>query len=339
MKVEDILNQPVTIMDTINTHPQKTGAWMKDVPLIQILMATNWNDKIEETRRLNNPETNKEYKAYKAHNLPAWTVSGTFKHFGISINNIIKPNNLIALDIDVKDGENDNIDIDRLRLTLFSKPYVVAALKSVGGKGIYVLILVEDYTHTSGYAMYLKELYKQQYGVDIDTNAIDLARRRFVSSEENICKWIKPNQMDIKPWKLYCSDEEVQRLKSKQPDNPFDEVTSLHTKERQINLFPDNDEQKERTHKAMWMLLNKGFNAQSRGYWYHIGCDLAAFPDGRQMFEKLCSNWGSQDKKSIDATWKGCEKNPNPINDEMHKRWQGMAKNRLGATWWMTKED
>lgn len=334
MKVEDILNRKVTVMSTIDAYPSKEGAWMKDAPLIEVLMATNWNDKIEESRRLNTPETKQEYKAYKAHNVPAWTVSGTFPYFGISIKNIKEPNNLIALDIDVKEDENVGIDLDNLRKELFNKPYVVAALKSVGGKGIYVLILVEDYIHTTGYYWYLKDLYKQQYGVDIDTNAMDLARRRFVSTEDNICKWIKPNQYEVTPWKLYCNEEEVERLKKEQSGQAFDEVIPLQTKEQQTKLFSDNIQQTERTHKAMWALLNNGFNAPSIGYWYHTGCDFAAFPDGKDMFDKLCSNWGSQDSKVVENQWKRCVKDASEINDELHKKWQGMARNRLGEHWW-----
>lgn len=333
--VEDILNRKVTVMSTIDAYPKKEGAWMIDSPLIEILLATNWNDKIEETRRLNTPETKSEYKAYKAHNVPAWTVSGTFPPFGISIKNIKEPNNLIALDIDVKEGENDGIDLDTLRHTIFNLPYVVAVLKSVGGKGIYALILVEDYTHTTGYYWYLKDLYKQQYGVDVDDNAMDLARRRFVSTEEDICKWIKPNKQEIVPWKLYCTDEEVEQLKKESKDPMASiEVSPVYIPERQQCLFNDKSMQMERTHKAMWALLNHGFNAPSIGYWYHIGCDLAAFPDGRAMFDKLCSNWGTQDAKVMDNQWKRCLVDVSEVNDEMHQHWQGMARKRLGEGWW-----
>lgn len=334
MTAEEILNQRVTLMDTIDTYPKKEGAWMTDVPLIQVLLATNWNDKIEEVRRLNTPETKAEYKSYKNHNLPAWTVSGTFPHFSIGIDRIKEPNHIIALDIDVKEDENAELNIQELKKELFSKPYVVAVLDSVGGKGIYVLVYVKDYTHTTGYYYYLMDLYKQQYNVSIDDNAMDLARRRFVSTQPDICKWIKPNKEEIIPWELYCSDDEILILKGKSNDIKFDQVIPLHLPTKQTTLSFDEELQKERTHQAMWILLNNGFNAQDRGYWYHIGRDLAAFPDGKEMFEKLCSNWGSQDHKSIENTWKCCVKKPSTIDDEMHRKWQGMAKNRLGNYWW-----
>lgn len=320
--VENILNQEVTILSSVNASPYN-GSWCQKTSIASILFSTAWNEKIEQYRNLKLTDPAKA-KEFKIHEIPCWTVSGTFDGYRIGKRPDLFTSfsHIIALDIDVKDDENNNVDIDSLRLELMKKPYVVAVLRSVGGKGIYVLILVEDPLKTTEYYHYLADLYEQQYGVEVDRNAMDLSRKRYVSTEENICRWIKPNNTIIQPWNLTPIVETLMEV-----------TTSPYIPERQQVLFND-DYQVERTRNAIWALLNSGYNAQDRGHWYHCGCLFAAFPDGKEMFDKLCDNWGKQNEQDVKNTWKSCTEHPIEINDDVHRKWQGMAKNRLGPGWW-----
>ena len=323
MKVEDILNQRVTFCSNSVSYNNQISPTIKQI----FDSMEKYKTQIETARNILKEKTFEEYTAYKQSNIPIWTPSGLFPPFKLYDNSIISYTNIIALDIDVKNSGKhvENIHINNLediRQDLFSKPYVLAVLTSCSGNGLYALIYVEDGKKTKQYIRYFGELLKQKYDIDLDTKACNLCRKRIFSWEENLYDWIKPMDYDVTPWKLY-KDELDDLLES----TPY--IPTL--------LFPtqniSDDTSMERTRKAIWALLNNGFNADDYGYWYHCGCDFANFSDGKQMWDKLCSNYGKQRDKYVDINWKNCLKKPTPINDDLHRKWQGMAKNRLGIDW------
>lgn len=322
MLVKDILDKPVSVFTSTDTSNPP-----KNLPLGIVLnnLADMWKDYIIDIRKYIESGNDVEYKKKKKR-VPCWLVHGTCN--GRATDNQMSTfNNIIALDIDVKDGENDTIDIDTIRRDLFDKPYTVAALRSLSGRGLYILVAVEDHTLNKGYYTYFNKMLKKKYGINLDMKATNPARKRILSWEEDLNKWIKPLDYDITPWRLYV-DDEVDALFQ---DHPIQQ----HEVRRntQATLF-GADETYKRTHLAIKTLLDKGYTTNSYHQWYWIARLLANYEDGRTLFDKLCSNWGSQDAKIIEQTWKSAEKDPLSITDEIHKEWQGIAKVRLGARWW-----
>ena len=364
----ELLKQEVSVKDTIDSYPTKPGAWWKNTSIGSLLTTAKYLPLIEDIREKKNIlenstspeeyEQNKKLYAAVKKQVPAWSVSGTFKYFKFNADSLITPNNLIILDIDKKTNpfaktgtENADIDLWKLREELFQLPYVVAALKSVGGWGFYVIIYVEDYTKTTGYYWYLYDLYKQQYNVAIDHNTFDISRRRYLSYDEDYKKWIKPNNTLITPWKLYLEDKQISQIQQQiKAEQEHKEIISLlldttplipiYQKERNSNnLNNDPDYQMKRTHAAIWALLNNGYVANSIPHWIHIGRDFANFSDGKDMFDKISNNFGNYDTNFIDKTWdKDSTKKITPIDDNFHRKWQGMAKNTLGSDWWKIKQ-
>ena len=89
----------------------------------------------------------------------------------------------------------------------------------------------------------------------------------------------------------------------------------------------------ERTHLAMQRLINAGYAVQSYGHWFHTGCELANFNDGYEMFVKMSQNGKWQDDiKTINKKWNDCK--ATGIDDNLHTKWQGMAKRQFGCNWW-----
>lgn len=344
--VEDILNQRVTIVSSLNAHGLKEGAWCTNSSLISILLTDKFKDRIDEYRKLKTIDPVKAHQ-YKTDSIPAWMVSGTFPYFRLHNNDIVTYNNLIALDIDAKDGDNETI-IDNVRKDIFSKPYVVAVLKSLGGKGIYVLVYVEDPKHTEGYYSYLADLYEQQYNIKVDRNAMNIARKRCVSYEDDITKWIKPNDMIIKPWRLY--DDIVEgMIDNKPPQQYIPDRIKLQT-----TLF-DNNFVTERTKEAIIKSItigglsvdyfNKKQNNSALNVWWHIGNEIKYFfgdVEGEQLFYQFSTNTSqyNDDQRVISKQFESCDADKaidgkyTKTEDDLHSKWQGIAKNLLGIRWW-----
>lgn len=327
MKVEEILNQKVTFCSNSVGYHNQISPTIKQI--LDTTVSGKYRPQVEIARQILKNGTFEEYADYKKQNIPIWTPSGLFKQGNLKDNAIISYTNLIALDIDVKDTgkktENLDKDINYIRQDFFNKPYVLAVLTSCSGNGLYALVYVEDGKKTKQYIRYFGDLLKQKYDIDLDTQACNLSRKRIFSWEEDLYKWVKPMDYNIIPWKLY-KDDEMEKLL-----NPYQPNTVL----LQPTLFDaDEDFLIERTREAIWALLNSGFNADKRGYWYYCGCDFANFLDGKQMWDKLCSNYPLKQRDDPNKIWKNCEENKTLIDDDFHRKWQGMAKNQLGSEWW-----
>lgn len=316
MRTYDILNQQTTVILGASGYGKQTDS---SIGTVLFHLSSKWKEQVGEAQRILKEKGKKEYTGFKQ-SFPVWFPSGVIANGDASDNNMVSHTNLIALDIDHLTEE----ELISFRNEFFNEPYVVSILRSVSGEGLFVLVYVEDWKKTKGYYNYFASLLKQRFNIELDTKATNIARKRFISWDDEMDKWIKPMDADITPWRLYLEDTIT-----------LDVVEQEAFKPMQRNLFDDdNDWQVNQTRKAIWALLNSGFNAQDRGYWYHCGCDFAAFADGQEMFDKLCSNWGNQTAKDTQPTWKECMAHPTTINDDLHRKWQGMAKNRLGLQWW-----
>lgn len=311
MKTKEILNQKHTVLIDSVVYKSKNFR-QQDLTLSDILyeMSPRWKDKIYELRAMGYHSANQI--AAKKH-YPCWMVGGTFPYKKVHDIDIINYSNIIAIDID--GINNPGIDIEDLKHKLLELPYVFYVSKSISGEGIFALVLVEDGRHSSEYADYLVKLWSNMFNITIDKQAKGIGRKRFLSYDENAM--IKDDETDITPWKL---------VPLKLIDTPQPQQTHMFSTE-------DEDWQIDMTRKAIWKMLDGGYNIEDRGAWYHAGCEFANFSDGLAMFQKLCDNYGKQ-RESIIKKWNECLKAPSGINENLHRKWQGMAKNKYGKYWW-----
>lgn len=112
--------------------------------------------------------------------LPAITPSGVFSIR--QADNLIKPTNIICIDID--EQHNLDLDMDVLKLELSKNPFIMYGGFSARGKGLFCLIKIDTYLHH-------KELYErvqiefEKMNVVIDSSCSDLTRLRYYSYDED----------------------------------------------------------------------------------------------------------------------------------------------------------
>jgi len=321
MKVIDILNKKFTILPNVDGYNYHQDL----IDYTQVTKSLKWI--IELGYRYKQPIDilrsmeyhSDEQKAFKL-NFPAWFVGGIFPINKTEDKDILEYSNLLAIDIDKKD--NSDIDIDEIKYKLFDLPYVVMVSKSISGKGIYVLILVENGHYTKEYYNYIEKLWNNTYHINIDKQCTNIGRKRFLSYDDELL--IKDDNTDIKQWKLKLKEQIV--VKESKP---------IINCSKYIN----NNDDTELTHKAIWYLLNNGYSiddincTEPYSVWYHIGCDFRHFEDGEQMFIKFSNNSSKYNDslKNIQNKWKNT-KIENNIN-EVGRKWCGICKRIYGNKW------
>lgn len=324
MKVEEILNKKHTVLSSVDGLYEHQGLYdytqsIMDMKTILFELGKGYSEHINNLRLMQ--YHSKEQKAFKER-FPCWFVGGTFPIQQTDDDDIIEYSNVLAIDIDKID--NNDFDLDSIRETIFNLPYVFAVLKSISGKGYYALILVEDGQYTKEYYEYIASLWNNKYKLNIDTHCTNIGRKRFLSYEEDIYKWIKPDETDIMPWKL----------------------KTIHTEHKpvQTSMFlsynPNNYSSSNLTVKAIWKLLNNGYSidrmnvTKPYSVWYHIACDFHHFDDGEDMFIKFSQNSSKYNDKLSDIQKKyNNGKIENSIED-VSKKWCGICKRIYGNNWW-----
>lgn len=307
---EDIFTQRVTVI------PTETG-WLnnkhiqQEIPLITVIRdlpnVPAVRAKLEET--IAAPYHSEEQHALKKL-LPRYYIAGTFPYKSIKDHDLLKPTNLMTIDIDKKD--NPNIDFTSIRHTIFDLSYVAGVYTSASGQGCYAIIPIEDYTKTRDYHSYILNMWSKTLGINIDKNCSNIARARILSINDDYREWTKTDK--VKVWDLYTTEVKV--------ENKTNEL-----------LIPFEDDNKEElVRKAIWKVLESGYTVNNYNAWYHIGCEFANFSDGEQMFQKLSDNYGKQ-TYSVADKYNECLKDPAPL-ETVKIKWLGMAKNMFGPKWW-----
>lgn len=343
MQVKDILNQQVTVIKAIYDENYNAHTSIGNV---LFNLCPRWKEHITNLRNILNTQGDTTYKKAKIHT-PAWFPHGTV-FGGTRDDNMASYTNIIAIDIDVKPGENDTLDVEWLRREMYKQPYVFAALKSLSGKGIYILVYVKDHNHTKEYYRYFYNMLLHKYNVKIDMSATNIARKRFIAWEKDMDKWIKPMDTDITPWSLYISDEVNKLFK----DKPIPQHNvRRHTSH---NLF-NTDFTRERTKEAITKAITLGqlsvdyFTGKSEAsmvnVWWHIGNEIKYFfgdVEGEQLFVQFSQNTSkyNDDYSTIKSQYERCDADKaidgkyTKTEDELHSKWQGIAKHLLGERWW-----
>lgn len=316
---QDIENQVVTVIGSSTGY--KNGKWTcSNLRLKHILweLTDYLKDELNEVQLM---EYHSEEQKKAKNNLPRFYIAGKYStEVGFHINDreILEYSNLMTVDIDEKD--NTDVDIWKIREELFKEDYIYSLIKSCSGHGYYAIIPIEDGKYTKLYYSYISKLWKQKYNLITDKQANSFTRARILSWDDERDKWIKKDKVCI--WKL--KDEEEKKVKV---ENKVYSNESLNYKE---NL----------THLAMAMLINDGYSVEGYNKWFYTGCELANFQDGESLFIEMSKNGKYHD--SIDdilKKWAECIKHVTGLTDDIHRKWQGMAKNRFGKDWMKTYLD
>lgn len=327
MKTADILKQKHTVLMSMDGYVEHQG--LQDYTQTKLSMydilfklGKKFSKTISWLRE--EPYHSKTYNYIKEHMLPVWFVGGTFPMEQTEDEYIETYSNILCIDI-------DNQEIDRK--SIFELPYVIGVLKSSGGVGYYVLILVEDGRYTKEYYSYLAKMFKSRFGIEVDAQCKNIGRKRVLSYENDISQWIKPMDYDVKQWKL--REQTV-------VDDLFDNKPKRFIDYKPKNFSNSNNVDFVR--KAIWKLLNSGYSIDDMsstskyGSWYYIACEFAHFSDGEEMFIRFSQNSSNYNDSINDIMkkWRNADKSK-CNQEEVYKKWCGICKNKFGNKWW--KED
>ena len=321
MKVKEILSQKHTYLQSasgfkLNMSTGTRDYYQTDKTLHEILYGDYSN--IINTLRSFEYHSD-EQKKYKQNEVPCFYVGGTLPLLKQADSYMTSFTSLLAIDIDACDN---NIDIfGDLRKQIFELPYVISVLKSCSGRGLYVLILVENYKLTTNYYEYLKRLFKYKFNIVVDGQCKNIGRKRFVSMDEDIDKWVKNDDIDIEPWSLYDTGFDI----------IVDNSTKIKIADTKQKYKNDNE---ERTHAAIKKMINGGYCVEGYSAWYYLGCELANFDDGLELFKTASQNNTkySDDDETIEKKFSQCK--ASGITESLHRKWQGMVKNKYGKYWY-----
>lgn len=317
MKKDEILNKYVATI--INENGYINGKFIgSNITLYDALytLPLKWKERLEYTSSL---EYHSKEQIEAKSQLPRYYISGIYDMseyiYRFPIHDYPKcASNLMTIDVDAKD--NPTIDIWKIREEIFKLPYVFSCLKSSSGKGFYCIIPIQDTHYTKEYYHYIIDLWKNKFNLNIDEKADTLVRARIISYNEDIDSWIKD---EVSVWKL-------KKLKEEKSDK--NELSLFNYKPK----YQSNSNWERITHLCMKKLIDDGYTVNDYAAWYHLGCELANFDDGYEMFYQSSKNYdNSQSDSYISKRWKGCK--ASGIDDNLIRKWCGMAKNKYGNDW------
>lgn len=312
---KDIMSSKVTMK--INETGWLDGKYIQsDLPLATVIAPHNWEKRCDEVAAA--PYHSEQQKKLKAA-MPRFFIAGTFPKYAIRDKEVIDYTNLICVDIDGKD--NPDKDLDEIRKTLFEQEYVFAVYLSASRKGLYAIIPILDGREAPAYCNYIRRLWKFKYNIVTDQNSENIARARIISYDKDWMKWTKVE--DVKVWELKTLPEQEEKKPEKKPL-----VGLFETEEPSFDTVA-------RTHLAMQRLVTDGYTVNGYNRWLRIGCEMRNFSDGFEMWYTMTinnTNYHDFDRKKLERKFYGF-----PIanlDESVHRKWQGIAKQRLGEKWW-----
>lgn len=315
MKTIDILYKKCTMLCGVTGY-DNSGNYIQTIHTVYDLIITIPEMLKEKIMQLRSLGYHTEAYDKAKPRFPNWIVSGTYPLRRIDDKSTIEWSNIISIDIDKKD--NADKDLELIRKKIFELPYVFAVLKSISGEGLYALILVEEGQYTKEYYKYIVNLWMNMFNIIIDGQCNNISRRRFIGYDEDVKKWIKPDDIDIVPWKVKYIEPIIET--------------------KQVKRVNTNNN--EFVRKAIWKLLNNGYSIDNMnvtapyGVWYHIACDFHHFDDGEDMFIKFSQNSSKYNDKLSDIRKKYNNGKIECSIENVSKKWCGICKHIYGSNWW-----
>ena len=135
--------------------------------------------------RANRDSMTKQQLRQEKKKLPIFTPCGTFKDGERKAANIDHYNNILCIDIDVKQGENETLTKQEMEAYCKRRGDVFYMAQSVGGKGFFALVAVDG--SEGDFSAHFDHIHKEfaENGIIIDTTCSDISRARFISSDPN----------------------------------------------------------------------------------------------------------------------------------------------------------
>ncbi|MBQ1297555.1 MAG: hypothetical protein IIY21_26165 [Clostridiales bacterium] len=313
--VKDILTSKVTML--INHTGWLKGNYIqKDTPLWSVLNPKEFEARCDEVAAA--PYHSQEQKDLKDA-MPRFYIGGTFPKHSICNDKVIEYTNLVCIDVDRKD--NPDMDLEEIRRTLFALDYVFAVYLSASRKGFYAIIPILDGRDAPAYCEYIRRLWKFKYNIVTDRVAENIARARIISYDKDWMQWTKTD--DVRVWELKVTEETEERPKLK-PEQPL------------VGIYKKQDvDMKARTHLAMQMLIGNGYTVSGYWKWLRAAKELKNFTDGFELWYTMTVNnseYNDRDRKKLERKYNGLT--TADLDDDTHRKWQGIAKRELGEGWW-----
>ncbi len=139
---------------------------------------------IDEIRKVDKANNHKLYNDMKGY-LIAYTPSCICEGETIKKENVVKINNIIAIDIDADD--NPTLSVDKMKEIVKKLPYVRYCSLSVGGKGIYCLVpFAKEFANKDNFKEVFLSLQHDfaEMGIIIDKQCWNINRPRYVSYDD-----------------------------------------------------------------------------------------------------------------------------------------------------------
>lgn len=279
MLVNEIKQKQVTAL--------KNGAGYEGQSILTInqlqQVSEMWKDRVIALRQM---EYHSDRQKKAKISFPCWVPAGVFKTGSVKDESILKYSNLVAIDVDGVD--NPGVDMDTVKKTLFELPYVVMVMKSISGMGVFALILVEDGHFTKDYCQYIERLWKQQYGLVIDTKCYNIGRKRFISWDDEVL--IKGDDEDVTPW----------RLKYVAPVKPVTAPQQIYCPRHAVS----DDELDKIFEERVKKMIECGFDIGPHwADWMRLGRCFKPFSNGLTLFNELSSKMSAYNPKTFMRDW------------------------------------
>lgn len=175
---EIIFNRPITIYEKVYSQEGKK-ATLEEF----LLKGEQYKDLIEQIRNTTDENEKRKLK----NQLPCATISGVFEGTHKK-ENLKEASGLICLDIDQKD--NLESSYDEIMNILKKMDIISFASRSVGGKGIFVIIKIA-YPERFTEQFEALELIFKYVGITLDKQTGDITRLRYLSYDPQA--WFRPN--------------------------------------------------------------------------------------------------------------------------------------------------
>ncbi|MDH6343331.1 hypothetical protein M2480_001320 [Parabacteroides sp. PFB2-12] len=270
-----ILSKNVSFYKKITEPP------VKEVDLYTLLTSDRFKDSVEKVRQTKAVKGKEAYDQIKK-SLPSFTVSGTFS--GASDSSLLQHSGLICIDIDRKDNlDMDNFD--QLKEIIYQVPHVAYCGHSLSGESYFCVIPI---SHAEKHRDHFRSLQKDfaRCGLTIDTNCINVGRKRFVSYDPEPYINLKA---EVYSWIAPASESRPRPAQEK----------------RQEEVDPDTLARVE----AIADYCERELIDITEGYdnWLRIGAALASLGEaGRDIFHRLSAMNSGYDYGQADKQFTAC---------------------------------
>lgn len=324
IEAKEIAKTPITCYRTVN---DKQGI---NTTLDQFIikLGLGVKDLISQLRSITDEVQQKQFKTF---NIPCATISivaGEDK----SALSIKSKNNIIAIDIDEK--ENPYLSNETMLINtgyrLFNLPYVYLVSRSCRGKGLFVIIPVENIDNIKGYFNKIREDFKKM-NIVIDAQCCNINRLRFASYDDKTIQgeWRKEGNTPIEIFDEILEDDNQETYTSN-----FAVKTAIQANSLLLDdLF---------IIKALMMLVKDyGYTSDDYSSWLNDGFRLATLGEQMGLFLFIMISRNSRGYKNdsdVKRKFEECIRHTK-FDRTCLAYYFGVLKKKIGTDWVKAVQD